>query len=338
MKQGVIDFWIPIMIFTNQQDLALYNGDTYVLNINKEVFELIQKRMKDFSIRAFNVSGVKLEFFKKYRQFLNKEELDVITSSSFVDTVKPFFHFYRNLNNYAKITRKFDNPFTAKFRDVLSKAKDPSVTFFEELPSALGYSDLKSEEFIEQYITLIRTAVRDLNRCYDLLIDRIESKLVEKFGFPTEYEEYKKLIDERYRSIDSRILTPKSKSFLERLLSRSDSRKEFFEKIAIVVTDKRLDETKDNEEPLLINNIIYLFSELERYSMLTSIDDDSDGEAYNIELASNKGHFAKSQTFRLPTSKIEIANEIKDKISEQLSGDNDLDICILLKMLNEKLK
>ena len=67
LKQGVIDFWIPIFLYINQQDFALYNNGTFVLSINKEVFELIQKRLKDFAIKAFNVSGVKLEIFKRYR-------------------------------------------------------------------------------------------------------------------------------------------------------------------------------------------------------------------------------------------------------------------------------
>jgi hypothetical protein len=339
LKQGVIDFWIPIFLFVYQQDFAIYNGDTFVLNINKELFELIQKRVKDFSIRAFEVSGVKLEFFKKYRQFLNKDSVDAITTTSFIDTIKPFFQFYRGLNHYAKNTRKFDNPYVAKFRDVLSKAQDPSVTFFEALPAALGYSDLNSEEFVEQYISLIKSAVRDLNRCYDLLIDRIESHVVEHFGFPQEYSEYKALIEQRYRSIDAGILTPKSRSFLDRVLAPSDSRKEFFEKIAIIVTDKRLDETKDSEESMLTNNIIHLFSELERYSAISAASSaETEEEAFNIELASSKGKFAKSQTFRLPKSKAKEANRMAQKIESLLTGDNDLDVCVLLKMLNERIK
>ena len=162
LKQGVIDFWIPIFLFINQQDFALYNGNTFVLNINKEVFELIQKRMGDFSVKAFQVSGVKLEFFKRYRQFLRKDDSVGVSTYSLLETVKPFFHFYRGLNNYAKITRKFDNAYTAKFRDVLSNAQDPAKTFFEDLPIAFGYKDLNSDEFVQQYIDLIHKAVREL--------------------------------------------------------------------------------------------------------------------------------------------------------------------------------
>jgi hypothetical protein len=337
LKQGVIDFWIPIFLYVNQQDFALYNGNTFVLNITKEVFELIQKRIRDFSIRAFNVSGVKFEFFNKYRQFLNKEQASAITADSFIETVKPFFRFYRSLNNYAKITRKFDNPFTAKFRDVLSNAKDPSVTFFEELPAALGYTDLNSSEFVEQYIGLIKTAVRDLNRCYDLFIDRLEASIIERFGLPSQFEEYKQVLNNRYRSIDASVLPPKSKAFLERLLSPSSTRKEFFEKLAIVITDKRLDETKDNEEALLTRNMLHIFSELERYSSMGSIDSNSEEEAFNVELAYSKGKYAKAQTFIVPKNKVEEVNRIKEKISALMSGDNDLDVCVLLKMLNERL-
>ena len=50
LKQGVIDFWLPIFLFVKQQEFALYNGETFVLNINKELFELLQKRLNDFTI------------------------------------------------------------------------------------------------------------------------------------------------------------------------------------------------------------------------------------------------------------------------------------------------
>ena len=42
LKQGVIDFWLPIFLFVKQQEFALYNGETFVLNINKELFELLK--------------------------------------------------------------------------------------------------------------------------------------------------------------------------------------------------------------------------------------------------------------------------------------------------------
>lgn len=338
LKQGVIDFWIPIFLFINQQDFALYNGNTFVLTINKEVFELIQKRINDFSIKAFNVSGVKLEFFKRYRQFLRKDDSVGVSANSLLETVKPFFYFYRSLNNYAKITRKFDSAYTAKFRDVLSCAQDPAKTFFEDLPIAFGYKDLESEEFVQQYLDLIRRAVRELNTCYDNFIDRIEEKIIEHLGLPRDFEDYKDLLTSRYKSIDKRILTPKTRSFLDRIIAPSETKREFIEKLAIVVNDKRLDETTDSDEPLLVHQMLHLLSELERYSAIGETDAEDDSEAFNFELASNQGSFSKSQTYRLPQSKSKAAEDIASKIESLMSDDEELNICVLLKLLNNKVK
>ena len=338
LKQGVIDFWIPIFLYIKQQDFALYINGTYVLSINKEVFELIQKRLKDFSIKAFKVSGVKLEFFKRYRQFLHKDDTVGVSSSSLTETVKPFFHFYRGLNNYAKLTRKFDNAYTAKFRDILSNAQDPAKTFFEDLPAALGYKDLNNDEFVQQYLDLIRRAIRELNTCYDNLIDRIEEKMVEHLGLPSDYVEYKDVLECRYKTIDPRILTPKTRSFLDRVLAPSETKREFIEKLAIVINDKRLDETKDADEPMLIHQILHILSELERYSAIGESTSNDGTEAFSFELASNKGNFSKSKTYRLPKNKVKEANETVLKIESLLTDDDELNICILLKLLNGKVK
>ncbi|MDE7160773.1 MAG: hypothetical protein K2O24_08040 [Muribaculaceae bacterium] len=338
LKQGVIDFWIPIFLYINQQDFALYNNGTFVLSINKEVFELLQKRLNDFSIKAFKVSGVKLEFFKRYRQFLRKDDTVGVSVDSLIETVKPFFHFYRGLNNYAKITRKFDSAYTAKFRDVLSNAQDPAKTFFEDLPVALGYRDLDSDEFVQQYLDLIRGAVRELNTCYDNLIDRVEERIVEHLGLPSDYVEYKDMLEERYKTINTRILTPRTRSFLDRILAPSKSKREFIEKLAIVINDRRLDETKDSDEAMLIHQMLHILSELERYSAIGESSSDDGAEAFSFELASNKGDFSKSQTYRLPKNKVEAANETVSKIESLLTDDNELNICILLKLLNGKVK
>ena len=134
--------------------------------------------------------------------------------------------------NYAKHTRKFNNPYTAKFRDILADAKDPAKAFFEDIPAAFGYNSLEDESFVEQYVDLIRSAVHELNACYDSFIDRIENCVKEHIGVDPDmdFENYKSLIDKKYSSVNKALLTQKTKSFVERLLSPSSSKKEFFEK------------------------------------------------------------------------------------------------------------
>jgi hypothetical protein len=297
LKQGIIDFWLPIFLFVKQQEFALYNGETFVLNINKELFELLQKRLNDFTIKAFDISGIKLELFNKYREFLNKERGENITSKSLMDTIRPFFNFYRGLNIYAKTTCKFDYDATAKFRDILATAKDPCKAFLEDIPTALGYNDLHNEEFAAQYLQLIKTAVHELVICYDLFINRIEETVVEYLGLPHDFVDYKKVLVQRYSNINKSLLTAKSKSFLDRILAPSDNKREFYEKIGLVVFDRKIETIKDKEEALFLSNLTHLFGELERYTAFDNINYETDEIAFNFELATSKGDFKSSRTY-----------------------------------------
>ena len=335
LKQGVIDFWLPIFLFVKQQEFALYNGETFVLNINKEIFELLQKRLNDFTIKAFDVSGIKLELFNKYREFLNKERGETITSNSLMDTIRPFFSFYKSLNKYAKTTRKFDYDATAKFRDLLATAKDPCKAFLEDIPAALGYKDFHDEDFTAQYLQLIKTAVHELVICYDLFINRIEDAVVEYLGLPHDYIKYKEILVQRYSSINKGLLTAKSKSFLDRVLAPSSNKREFYEKIGLVVFDRKIESIEDKEEALFLSNLIHLFGELERYTAFNEVNNDVDEIAFNFELATSKGDFKSSRTYRLPKAKLAEAENIENKIQTILSGNDELDACILLNMLNK---
>lgn len=338
LKQGVIEYWIPIFLFIKQQDFAIYDNGRFVLNVNKEVFELLQKRPGDFAIKAYDVSGVKLDFFNKYRQFFHKDENIKIQGSSLIDIAKPFFHYIRGLNNYAKATYKFDYPYTAKFRDLLLKATDPQKTFLEDLPAAFGYKDFNREEFLEQYLVLIKQACQELNNCYYNFICRIEKAVINHLGLPDEYDEYKTILNNRYKNINKDILTTRTKTFLDRLLAPSVNKSEFYAKIGLVVLDKRIEDIKDSEEALFIKNLLHLFSEIEHFTELSDIEVSSEEEAFNIDFVSTTGTSVSKKTYRLPESKKADANAKAEQLSALLSGDNEMDICVLLKLLNDRIK
>ncbi len=341
LKQGFIDFWIPIFLYIKQQDFALYGAaGNYVMGINREVFDLLWKHPGDFTIKAFSVSGVKLEFFRKYRQFLKKEDEIALSKDSFANTFKPFLFFFKNLNDYAKSTYKFSNPNVAKFRDVLANAVDPEKVFFEQLPESLGYrGDELDDDFIQDYLEKIRSAVRELNACYPELIKRIENRLVEKLGLPTDYESYKPILNARYAHVKKHLLTQKARSFLDRVLAPAETNKEFIERISSVVLDKQLYKLKDKEEEALLDNIIFLFYELDRYIGISEVvEENSDDTLYSFGLLNTNGVNEQQKTYRLPKPKQALVHQKMLEIEKMLSGDSNLDVCILLELLADKLK
>ena len=250
--------------------------------------------------------------------------------------------FYNNLNDFAKSTQNFDNPQTVKFRNVLAKAKDPEKTFFEDLPAALGFKNdslVKNEEFLTQYQDLIKDAIRELRSCYPNLIKRIEDNLIEVLGLKSNnFSEYKTEIDNRFKGVKTNLLSSKQKSFLNRLLMGQSDKTLWYESICYVVIDKPLVSIKDNEITFLIETLKHLLITLTKFVDISkAAKNNSNSEIYNFELVSTNGTI-KPQSYILPESQKKRTDELESKITEILSGDYNLDVCTLLRILKNKIK
>lgn len=344
LKQGFLDFWIPTYLYIKKQDYSLYgvNG-AYIPNINMEFFELLQKHPGEYLIKAFDVTGVKVEIFNQYRKFLNVGELGSIKSDDFIETIKPFFFFYnKRLNDYAKHTHKFNHEQTVRFRDTLARAKDPEKTFFEDLPEALGYDKeaLQDPEKVQEFCYVINRAVKELRSCYSNMIDRVESRLLDTLGIETyDYSEYVVEIRKRLANVKEYLLTDRLKEFYRHMMAEFDNRTEWYQSICYTALEQPLERLRDDQEEKLIDSLITLFQECEKYSDISKMAEDEKDEVYSLDLVSTKGNNIHAQTFRLPESDKAKSEELESHINQLLAGigNDNVSVCTLLKILNKKL-
>jgi len=343
LKQGFLDFWIPTYLFIRRQDFALFDvkSGAYMPDVNMEFFELLQKHPADYEVKKFAVDGVKLGFFNQYRRFVNLGDESNITNTKFVETIKPFLIFYNRLNDYTKHTRKFNHQSTIKFRDVLANAKDPEKVFFEDLPEALGFDtlQLKQEEFINQYGNIIQRAIRELRSCYSNLLDRIEERLVDGLGLKScDYNEYVLEIRDRLSLVKKYLLTDKQREFYHHVMTEYENRTLWYQSICYTILDQRLDSIRDEQEDKLVDDLIYLFRECEKCADISKKTDNDKDAAFSFDLVSNQGVNVRTQTYILSEKDNKKAIELENKINDILSGDDNLDICTLLSILNKKMK
>jgi len=344
LKQGFLEFWIPTYLYIKRQDFALYNvsNGAFMPNVNMEFFDLLQKHPGDFAVKKFAVDGMKMGFFNQYRRFINLGDEHAITNSNFIETIKPFLSFYVRLNEYTKHTRKFDHESTMRFRDVLANAKDPEKAFFEDLPDALGFTQeiLKQEEFINEYGRIIQRAIKELRTCYTQLIDRIEARLVEGFGLQSyEYSEYIVEVRERLANVKDYLLTGKQREFYHHVMTEYDNRTEWYQSICYTILEQRLDALRDEQEDKLADDLVYLFSECEKYSDISKkVGNTEQNEAYSFDMVTSKGSSVRTQTYVLPEKDKSKAADLEKKINQLLSGDNNVDVCTLLSILSKKMK
>lgn len=343
LKQGFLDFWIPTYLFIRRQDFALYDASkgSFMPEVNMEFFELLQKHPQDFEVKKFAVDGVKLGFFNQYRRFINLGEEFTITKDSFIETIKPFLAFYVRLDDYTKHTRKFNHGSTMKFRDVLAQAKDPEKAFFEDLPEALGFNQekLKQEEFIREYGNIIQRAIRELRTCYTGLIDRIEERLIDGFDLQSgDYNDYVQEIRSRLAHVKTYLLTDKQREFYHHVMTEYDNRTQWYQSICYTILEQRLDALRDEQEEKLVDDLIYMFRTCEKYSSISQkVDDLEKNDAYSFDMVSNRGADVRTQTYILPEKDKKRAKELEKKISQLLSGDDNVDVCTLLAVLNKKI-
>lgn len=343
LKQGFLDFWIPTYLFIKRQDYALYDASkgAFIPHVNIEFFDLLQKHPADFEVKKFAVDGIKLGFFNQYRRFINLGDEFTITKDSFIETIKPFIAFYARLDEYTKHTRKFNHESTMKFRDVLAKAKDPEKAFFEDLPEALGFNQekLRQEEFIREYGNIIQRAIRELRSCYTGLIERIEARLIEDFDLQSyDYNEYIQEIRTRLAHVKTYLLTDKQREFYHHVMTEYENRTLWYQSICYTILDQRLDSIRDEQEEKLTDDLIYLFRVCEKYSSISQKTNNLEkNDAYSFDMVTNRGINVRTQTYILPEKDKKRASELEKKINNILIGDNNIDVCTLLAILNKKI-
>lgn len=344
MKQGFLDFWIPTYLYLRRQDYALYyipRDNIFVPDITKGFFELYQKNPNAFAVKKYSGDGVKMKFFKKYRQLVNLDTEVAVKNSSFIETIKPFLFFYSHLNEYAKNTRKFDHQTTLRFRDAIASAKDPEKAFLEDLPEALGFhkNALMQASVVEEFGIILQQSINELRSCYGNLIVRIEQHMVKEFGLTSDvYENYVAEIRKRLADVKVYLLTEKQKEFYNRVLTQYESRKEWYESVCYSLLGKQLETMKDEQEEKLLNDLVYMMRACEKYADITKkTKGQKESVAYSFDLVSNRGTNLKTQTFVLPKTESEQAAALESKIEGLLSGEDNLDVYALLTVLNKRL-
>jgi ribosomal protein S15P/S13E len=341
LKQGLIDFWVPTFLFLKRDDFAIFNDESYIPYLSEENLELIAKYPEKYSIKTFDIEGVKLDIFNSYRTFLNQSTEQKFDNNSFIETIKPFIVFYKQLPEYTKNTKRL-SPSALKIRQAISNSKDPEDTFFEAFPNALGItlSTLqKDKSKLQSYTTNLQDAVRELRTSYDELLKRFEDFICNEFvGKSVDFEEYKAYLQKRFSKLKKHMLLSNQKTFVQRLDSPLDDKKAWLNSIAQAVSGKTLEIFSDEDEILLYERFKSMILELDSLTKISKTDiDESKEEVIGVKIDS---FFSKidPKVVRVPKNKSKEIEELKNELKNKLGKDNTSNIAAVLNLLKELLQ
>jgi len=344
LKQGFIDFWLPTFLFIKREDFALYQDKIYLPEITQELLELTIKKTQRFQIKAFDVQGIKLDLFNRYRALVQQSEGELFTNRSFIETVKPFLIFYRSLPQYTKHTNQL-SPETLKLREVIATASEPEKTFFEDFPQALGYDhlDLKAADdaTLKSYIYQIKASIKELQTAFTALIDNVENYFLKELGYVgIEFPKYRSKLKERYQSLREYLLPRHLKGFYQRLLSDFGDKQAWFESIVQAVLHKKISEMKDEEKELVFDRLSHAIQELDNLCDISKLVADPEKEKVVKLEVTTYAEGRQEKLVRLPKQKERTELELEQEIEAVLGKTKDrrVRIDLLIKLLQKELK
>lgn len=341
LKQGLIDFWIPTFLFLRRDDFAIFIDESYIPILSEENLELIAKNPEKYSIKTFDIEGVKLDIFNSYRTFLNIATKQKFNNNSFIETIKPFIVFYKQLPEYSKNTERL-SPSAIKIRKAIATSKDPEETFFESFPTALGFtlSTLQQDKYkLQNFTTSLQNAVRELRTAYDELIKRFEDFICDEFvGKASDFGEYKEYLQNRFSKLRKHMLLSNQKTFIQRLYSPLDDRKAWLNSIAQAVTGKTLENFSDEDEILLYEKFKAMILELDSLTNISNSDiDESKEEVIGVRIDSFISKI-DPKVVRVPKNKSKEIEQLKNELKSKLGKDNTSNIAAVITLLKELLQ
>lgn len=342
LKDGFLEFWIITFLFIKREDFALFKDGRYIPTLSKEVLEVLIREIDRHEIKAFNIDGVKLDLFNKYRLLTQQSEEEKVTATSFQETARPFLVFYSQLPKFTQQTRNLSLDAIA-FRDTIKGAKELEKTFFEDLPACFGLNLNKlseSEEELRVFVGRIQGCIAELRTAYEELLDRFEKKLSAFFGMEgAVFESYRVKMQQRYKDIKSHLLMQRQRTLYNRIFSQIPDRTAWLNSIGQALIGKPLSDIGDNEECLLYDRLHSSFAELNNLLELSTTEfDEENEEAYQIEITTFNTEPIKKNII-LPKQQQEELHKVEDGIKKALSKSKDKQLrqAILIKLLKESM-
>jgi len=341
LKQGLIDFWIPTFLFIKRDDFAIFNDDGYIPTLSDENLELIAKYPEKYTIKTFDIEGVKLDIFNSYRTFLNQSTKSKFNNNSFIETIKPFLTFYRGLPEYSKQTKRLSSA-AIKIRFAIANSKDPEETFFDAFPNALGISLgtlQKDKSKLQSYTTTLQKTIRELRTSYDGLVQRFEEFICNEFiGKTVDFEDYKEQLQSRFKKLKKHLLLANQKTFVQRIDSLLDDKKAWLNSIAQAVTGKTLEAFTDEDEIILYDKFKSTVFELDSLTNISKADINEETEEVIGVKIDTFFSAINPKIVRVPKSKAAEIETLKIALKKKLSTDKTSNIAAVLNLLKELLQ
>ena len=344
LKQGFLDFWIPIFLVIKKEDYALYFHDgEYVPHLTPDVMDIIHKSPSKYYVKALSSEGIRSDYLGFYKELVGFNESNVSgLASSYITIYGNFLKFYRSLETFSQKTKLIPQS-AVDVRNAIASAKDPESALFQTIPEALGYfniSDSSKEDQLKNFLADLQLNIRHIRSAYDNLVDQVEDSIIHHLKLKTEnFDDFKNQISNLFKPINKNlILNDQLRVFYTRVVSPLDIKKTYWESLCDATIGKRLDKVNDEEVQLLIDRMSANFKTLIDLIDIHKLNTKDSEDVIQLSILDKSGLKKVKKNIILTQEKLIASKKLEASFEKILGDDNEINKIALLQLLEKTLK
>jgi hypothetical protein len=329
LKQGFLEFWVPLFLVCNSESFALYREPSeFVPYFNKEAFDVMHKNPKLFSIRFYADSPEKNQIALAYQNLIGSKAIKYNSNRSQISVYTDFLRIVSSQTNYAKRTKRI-KPMAVRVRDAILNAADPESALFVEIPKALGVNvqsikdPNRPDALSEVYLEHLREAMSQIEGAFSELLDDLERHLYLDFRLSASvtFEQNQIHIRELLGSnVNPNVLEKDLRLYYNRLMSPLEERTTWLVSVFDYIYGKSLKDLDDSEFDMVLKNLQEynqrIFNHLDIVKVANVTDNSLLANYVKINLTNSGGLIHLEKVINLKTVPTKKVLELKELISK----------------------
>jgi len=342
VKSGPIPILLLSVLLYYSEHISVYLDGNFIPVLGVEHFELFYRKPERFSVKFFNISGLRAQLFHELGSIFSgsKDNSSVKhRNQTILSVVKPIIGFITQLPQYTIETKDGLSESAIAIRDAVLNAKEPDVLLFDALPKACGLGSLDQDEPIDNKIVKsfrsnLAQALKDLQTAYEKLLTDCKHLIYRGFKISSDIQKIREDLRVRATYLHSQVVEDQLRRFIMAAINEEDSDEVWLETLVMVIADKPARVWKDKDRIVFeskLNDIARRFRNLEALQKEIARDTKTGYIARRVTVTKPDGNDI-SHVIWIDTEQLKKIEKIADAIIE----DNNELMEALVAILVEK--
>ncbi|MEP0915378.1 hypothetical protein NC981_00985 [Leptolyngbya sp. DQ-M1] len=245
VKAGALPLLLAAFLLHRAEDIGVYKDGTFIPVLGPEHFELLVKAPERFSVKHFEIAGLRSQVFQQLETVLkspNSKTPTGVRNASLLAIAKPLFKFVRQLPQYTLRTQRLSQT-SQQVLQALQTAQEPDELLFSSLPKACGFEPIAAESLpskatAEQFRDMLVQCIHEIQTAYETLLRECQAHLHEAFTVRSKQDNLREDLRVRASYLVGSCIEPRLKRFVLDAVDETTTQTEWLEKLVMTVSDK----------------------------------------------------------------------------------------------------